>query len=565
MFKLVISDDEGKTTSVPLGRDEITIGRKEGNTIRLTDRNVSRRHARLQKQNGHYLLHDLGSYNGIVINGARLVDAQPLKSGDQILIGDYKLAILEENTSQVAVPPPAPSSIHDTTLDAAPTTTMQAPPPAPPPPAHATAPAIPSAMPVPPPPAPMMAPLPPAAMVAPSVPPATAMPSGPEVIPAEIRQMRLVFLAPAGAPAPVSLDRLPLILGRSEAADIALPYSSISREHARLSIQGGSLIIEDLGSSNGVLVNGNKAPRAVVGAGDLVTLGVVEFRIARRGEDTVILDRDPGVKRPTAEPSKRTPLIAGAGVAVLLAVVGGVVIAMRSGGSAQHPTAGAATAPELSATAATPAAPGAPSTAPAAPVAPSAPENPTPAEPTAPPSVAAVAPTPAAPETAPQPAAPPPATHQPLLAMANTPPTHAAEPRHAHDHAAPAPTAAAHAAAAPPPPESHPAPPPPQTHPAAATTTSNSGSANNSGTSGGAAATSSGDALAQARQCHGDNQCVVSALQGRAQTEQELGMLAVTYRLMANRGSAVRTMNQYLRRFPTGPRAESFRTYLENQ
>ena len=37
MFKLTIEDDEGKTTVVPLARDEITIGRLEGNTIRLTE------------------------------------------------------------------------------------------------------------------------------------------------------------------------------------------------------------------------------------------------------------------------------------------------------------------------------------------------------------------------------------------------------------------------------------------------------------------------------------------------------------------------------------------------
>ena len=43
MFKLVIQDDEGKTTVVPLIRDEITIGRKEGNTIRLTERNWAAR------------------------------------------------------------------------------------------------------------------------------------------------------------------------------------------------------------------------------------------------------------------------------------------------------------------------------------------------------------------------------------------------------------------------------------------------------------------------------------------------------------------------------------------
>ena len=36
MYKLIIEDDEGKTTEVPIIRDEITVGRKEGNTIRLT-------------------------------------------------------------------------------------------------------------------------------------------------------------------------------------------------------------------------------------------------------------------------------------------------------------------------------------------------------------------------------------------------------------------------------------------------------------------------------------------------------------------------------------------------
>ena len=69
MYKLVISDDEGHATVVPLLRDEITIGRQEGNTIRLTERNVSRLHARLLKRNGAYIVEDLGSYNGVIVNG----------------------------------------------------------------------------------------------------------------------------------------------------------------------------------------------------------------------------------------------------------------------------------------------------------------------------------------------------------------------------------------------------------------------------------------------------------------------------------------------------------------
>ena len=84
MFKLVISDDEGQTTVVPLLRDQITIGRQAGNTIRLTERNVSRNHARLVKRNGAYIIEDLGSYNGVTVNGQRVDATAELSSGDQL-------------------------------------------------------------------------------------------------------------------------------------------------------------------------------------------------------------------------------------------------------------------------------------------------------------------------------------------------------------------------------------------------------------------------------------------------------------------------------------------------
>src|ERR1041384_7651600 len=93
MFKLVIQDDEGKTTIVPLIRDEISIGRKEGNTIRLTERNVSRQHARLYRQNGTVYVEDLNSYNGTKINGERLQKRTAIGEGDSIQIGDYRLSV----------------------------------------------------------------------------------------------------------------------------------------------------------------------------------------------------------------------------------------------------------------------------------------------------------------------------------------------------------------------------------------------------------------------------------------------------------------------------------------
>src|SRR4051794_20661170 len=100
MFKLVIQDDEGKTTVVPLIRDEITIGRKEGNTIRLTERNVSRRHARILRNNGEVHIEDLGSYNGIRVNNARIAERVSLRVSDQVQIGDYKLYLKAEGLEQ---------------------------------------------------------------------------------------------------------------------------------------------------------------------------------------------------------------------------------------------------------------------------------------------------------------------------------------------------------------------------------------------------------------------------------------------------------------------------------
>ncbi|MGB8330823.1 MAG: FHA domain-containing protein [Polyangiales bacterium] len=112
MDKLVISDDEGHTTVVPLVRDEITIGRKAGNTIRLTERNVSRSHARLLKRNGSYIVEDLGSYNGVTLNGVRIDTQAELAPGDQLGIGDYDLALQSDVVATAnTLPAPKPRSL----------------------------------------------------------------------------------------------------------------------------------------------------------------------------------------------------------------------------------------------------------------------------------------------------------------------------------------------------------------------------------------------------------------------------------------------------------------------
>lgn len=104
MYKLVISDDEGKTIIVPLVRDLITVGRQDGNTIRLTERNVSRSHARFVRDENGYRIEDLGSYNGITVNGARIDKVAELKDGDRVGVGDYLIALRAEAAASAAQP-----------------------------------------------------------------------------------------------------------------------------------------------------------------------------------------------------------------------------------------------------------------------------------------------------------------------------------------------------------------------------------------------------------------------------------------------------------------------------
>src|SRR5207248_1297845 len=114
MMKLIIEDDEGRKTVVPLVRDEITIGRQDGNTIRLTERNVSRRHARLLKENGNVLIEDLGSYNGVRVNGEKITGRTRIKEGDLVEIGDYDLGI--QGKLDVPVMTPAAGTTRPPTI-----------------------------------------------------------------------------------------------------------------------------------------------------------------------------------------------------------------------------------------------------------------------------------------------------------------------------------------------------------------------------------------------------------------------------------------------------------------
>jgi len=64
----------------------VTIGREEGNALRLNDERVSRYHAKVQTEDGDVILTDLESTNGTRVNGST-IQIRRLRAGDQVSIG----------------------------------------------------------------------------------------------------------------------------------------------------------------------------------------------------------------------------------------------------------------------------------------------------------------------------------------------------------------------------------------------------------------------------------------------------------------------------------------------
>jgi len=97
------------------------------------------------------------------------------------------------------------------------------------------------------------------------------------------------------------------VIGRSADADAVVDEPSLSRQHARLSMAAdGAVTVEDLGSTNGVFVNGSQRRVATIVPGDTVRLGALEFTtdtgrsrtefpdesmIRRRQADRAVVDR----------------------------------------------------------------------------------------------------------------------------------------------------------------------------------------------------------------------------------------------------------------------------------
>ncbi len=225
--RLIIRDgDDGRSTerAVELTGSVVEIGRAPDIAVVVQDPRSSRKHCRLTQTAQGWLLEDLKSRNGTLMNGAP-VQKTLLRPGDEFRIGATRLRLeVGAASSTAAAAPPAPVSA--------------------PAPASASVPAAPAA---------------------------------PQLSTKETAHLECLEGILAGRR--FALDPLPFTLGRKKDNSLLVDDSRASGHHARIVERSGRLHVEDLGSTNGTLVNQKRVQDGVLRSGAQVRIGDTIFRV----------------------------------------------------------------------------------------------------------------------------------------------------------------------------------------------------------------------------------------------------------------------------------------------
>ncbi|MBI9047288.1 MAG: FHA domain-containing protein [Anaerolineaceae bacterium] len=211
--------EEGSQLSLYLHRGEVVdIGRQTSNDLQLMNPRISRQHAVVVWREESFHIKDLDSLNGVFVNKEKVTGFRKLNDGDMIHIDTESLYFYQITAPISAVKQP---ELHSDTI----------------------------------------------------------------IVPKRLNQPRLVIVSGDQESRQIMLRSDKLVIGRSSAKDvwdISIQDKAISRPHAEISQEGKKIIIADLKSANGTLINGNWITEPIVlENGDLVELG-----------ETILLFRD---------------------------------------------------------------------------------------------------------------------------------------------------------------------------------------------------------------------------------------------------------------------------------
>ncbi|MFH1829806.1 MAG: sigma 54-interacting transcriptional regulator [Pseudomonadota bacterium] len=211
----------------PIGSDPLTIGRAAGNTLRLLDPEISRKHCRIEWRDGNLYATDL-SKNGMLINGDLKKEAE-INAGDRISIGPWTLLI-------------------DTTIDAVPIKTLASTP-------HLT----------------------------------RVISYDPSHKCLTTERIEIIVNSPDQAPTKKCMTKSEITLGHHASCDVAVADPYVSRRHCRLEIKGREVRLIDLASTNGVFVGDTKINQVSMQPHGVFRIGrsVVNYRLVSETESIV--------------------------------------------------------------------------------------------------------------------------------------------------------------------------------------------------------------------------------------------------------------------------------------
>ena len=87
---LVVTSGDRKGERFDIRGDEADVGRGNDCEVVIDHETVSGRHAKIRNEGGKYVLYDLASRNGTLLNGKKISKAQ-LRDGDEITLGEMKM------------------------------------------------------------------------------------------------------------------------------------------------------------------------------------------------------------------------------------------------------------------------------------------------------------------------------------------------------------------------------------------------------------------------------------------------------------------------------------------
>jgi len=106
-----------------------------------------------------------------------------------------------------------------------------------------------------------------------------------------------------------------IVIGRSSELDMVLVEDMVSRRHAKISVETGDIFLEDLGSTNGSFVNGEKVTRTKLAEGDRILIGTSIIKVVASDGSGSLQDakaqmQDIGSVKPASAASTMTGSIA---------------------------------------------------------------------------------------------------------------------------------------------------------------------------------------------------------------------------------------------------------------